>query len=402
MEIDKLLWIGPYMTKEALDKAVEKGYLQVAATLSQSYFLDGLENNFGKKIDILSAIRPPAFPTYKNVFVLKETIHHSDQITGNNVGFLNIKYISHLSRQSSLLVSAKKWANLNKDKSVRIIVYALHSPFLKAALKIKELVSDSEVIVIVPDLPLYMDMSSTIQRFLKRIDWKKIKELILSIDKFVLFTKNMASYLGLPANKWIVIEGLMDNSKIEDDSHAEKYDKNIVLYMGTLKKEYRIDTLVEAFKNIEQENLELHIYGNGDYKEELEKISEIHKNIKYCGYVSSDKAFNLMKKATLLVNPRPTKDEYTKYSCPSKTFEYMASGTPLLTTKLEGIPDEYFKYTYCFEDESVEGLRKKIQEVIKKGDDDLKETGYSAKEFIRNEKNNVVQTKKIMDFIREI
>ena len=149
-----------------------------------------------------------------------------------------------------------------------------------------------------------------------------------------------------------------------------------------IRDRYRIDTLVEAFKNIEQENLELHIYGNGDYKEELEKITEIHKNIKYCGYVSSDKAFDLMRKATLLVNPRPTKDEYTKYSCPSKTFEYMASGTPLLTTKLEGIPDEYFKYTYCFEDESAEGLRKKIQEVIKKCDDDLKETGYSAKEFI--------------------
>ena len=402
MEIDKLLWIGPYMTKEVLDKAVQKGYRQVAATLSQSYFLDGLAKNFGVNIDILSAIRPPAFPTYSNIFVRKDSINQSDQVKGNNVGFLNIKYISHLSRQRSLLTSAKKWANLNKDKNIKIIVYSLHYPFLKAALKIKELVPGSEVIVIVPDLPLNMDMSSTIQRVLKRLDWKKIKEFIPSINKFVLFTKNMASYLELPANKWIVIEGLIDNSKIEDVTQVEKYDKNVVLYMGTLKKEYRIDTLVEAFKNIEQENLELHIYGNGDYKEELEKITEIHQNIKYCGYVSSDEAFNLMKKATLLLNPRPTKDEYTKYSCPSKTFEYMASGTPLLTTKLEGIPEEYFKYTYCFEDESAEGLRKKILEVITKGDHNLKETGYIAREFIKNQKNNVVQTKKMMDFIRKI
>lgn len=399
MVIDKLLWIGPYMTKEVLDRAIQRGYMQVAATLSQSYFLEGLERNFKKNIDIISAIRPPAYPIYKKIYVREDIIHQSNQIKGKNVGFLNIKYLNHISRQISLQTLARKWANSNKNYNIKILVYSLHSPFLKSALKIKEIVPNSEIIVIVPDLPLNMDMSTKTQRILKKLDWEKIKKIIPLIDKFVLFTKNMASYLELSSNKWIVIEGLINNKKIEDIIQVEKSNPKVVLYMGSLKKEYRIDKLVEAFSRIGKNNVNLHIYGNGDYKEQLKKISETHNNIKYCGYVSSDEAFTKMKEATLLVNPRPSNDEYTKYSCPSKTFEYMASGTPLITTRLEGIPEEYFKHLYCFEDESVEGMRKKIEEVLSKSDDELNEKGNNAREFIKINKNNIAQSKKLLEFI---
>ena len=56
-----------------------------------------------------------------------------------------------------------------------------------------------------------------------------------------------------------------------------------------------------------------------------------------------------MKEAKLLINLRNPEDKYTKYSFPSKTFEYMVSGTPFFTTKLEGIPSEYYNYLYCID-----------------------------------------------------
>ena len=36
----------------------------------------------------------------------------------------------------------------------------------------------------------------------------------------------------------------------------------------------------------------------------------------------------------------------------------MACGTPLLTTKLPGIPDEYYEYCYTLDDETVDGVIK--------------------------------------------
>ena len=57
------------------------------------------------------------------------------------------------------------------------------------------------------------------------------------------------------------------------------------------------------------------------------------------GCVTNDEIVRLQCEATLLVNPRPSDKEFCKYSFPSKTIEYMASGTPVLMTKLPGVPD---------------------------------------------------------------
>jgi len=44
----------------------------------------------------------------------------------------------------------------------------------------------------------------------------------------------------------------------------------------------------------------------------------------------------------------------------------MASGVPLLTTKLPGMPEEYNDYVYLFDDESVQGMRKTLDYLLSK------------------------------------
>ena len=103
--------------------------------------------------------------------------------------------------------------------------------------------------------------------------------------------------------------------------------------------------------------------------------------------------------ATLLVNPRPTDEEYVKYSFPSKTMEYMASGTPVLTTVLPGMPKEYHPYVYLLEDETAEGIAKKLKLVMAESDEVLFHKGQRAREFVLEQKNNVIQGKKILDML---
>ncbi len=399
MSSKKIVWIGTYMTKECLDLAVDKGYKQVAATLSQHYFINGIEKNLNEKIDIISAIRPPSYPVYTDRVVKESDFSSESCVFRESVGFVNIKYLDHITRNYSLLKKSKEWANRNKKCDVDIFVYSLHSPFLNSAINIKKIITNSRIHVIVPDLPLNMDMSTSIKRVFKRIDWMLIKRKMRLIDSYVLFTKYMADYLNIPKEKWIVVEGLIDDKKILD-KHIEKYDKKICLYMGTLKTEYGIDKFAEAFILAGIKDAELWIYGNGASKNRIIELSNESDQIKYNGYVSSDVAFDIMCKATLLVNPRPTSDSYTKYSCPSKTFEYMASGTPLLTTKLAGIPDDYFDYLYVFEDEDIEAMSKKIIDVFDVSVNNLRIKGNEAKKFMKTEKNSFIQCQKLIDFIR--
>ena len=107
-------------------------------------------------------------------------------------------------------------------------------------------------------------------------------------------------------------------------------------------------------------------------------------------------------KATLLINPRFSNEEYTEYSFPSKIMEYMSTGTPVLTTKLKGIPEEYSKYLYYFEDETCQGMKNKLEEILSLNIDELNKKGKSAREFVLKNKNNIKQTKKIIELISTI
>jgi glycosyltransferase involved in cell wall biosynthesis len=118
------------------------------------------------------------------------------------------------------------------------------------------------------------------------------------------------------------------------------------------------------------------------------------------GVAPNEKIVEAECKATLLINPRFTTEEFTKYSFPSKNMEYMASGTPLLTTKLPGMPEEYYPYVFLFEEETLEGFAYSISNVLGKTDDELKHLGMTARDFVLKNKNNVFQANRIVEFIK--
>ena len=106
--------------------------------------------------------------------------------------------------------------------------------------------------------------------------------------------------------------------------------------------------------------------------------------------------------ATLLVNPRPTHEEFVRYSFPSKTMEYMSTGTPLLTTCLPGMPEEYRPYVYLIREETPQGIARALKETLSQSDQALFDKGMAARNFILKEKNNVIQAGKILSMLESI
>jgi glycosyltransferase involved in cell wall biosynthesis len=104
-------------------------------------------------------------------------------------------------------------------------------------------------------------------------------------------------------------------------------------------------------------------------------------------------------RATLPVNPRPTAETFTKYSLPSKNMEYMASGTPLLTTLLPGMPKEYLRYVYVLGDESPAGIAAEIDGLLALDLLQLRYKGQEAKEFALKRQNKVVQARRVARLI---
>ena len=93
-------------------------------------------------------------------------------------------------------------------------------------------------------------------------------------------------------------------------------------------------------------------------------------------------------------------EDFVKYSFPSKLIEYMQSGTITITTRLPGIPNDYFEYIYFFDSADVTGLKAGLEKLIVLSGAELDERGHKAKEFVLNNKNNFVQANKILKLLR--
>ena len=144
---------------------------------------------------------------------------------------------------------------------------------------------------------------------------------------------------------------------------------------------------------------ELHIYGDGDYANELTNICLTHNKVKYFGTRLNSEIVKAEIEASLLINPRPTHELYTKYSFPSKNMEYMASGTPVLTTRLPGMPKEYEEFVYLINDETIDGIGEALVSVLSDSREVLHQKGRGAKAFVMRTKNNMIQAKKIIDMV---
>ena len=117
------------------------------------------------------------------------------------------------------------------------------------------------------------------------------------------------------------------------------------------------------------------------------------------GYVPKKTINELQQKATILVNPRQNNDEFTKYSFPSKTMEYMLSGKPVVMYKLDGIPDEYDNYLTYVNGNDATSFADTMTKICDLTDTEREKIGNAAREYVKEKKNSVAQTKKIIDLM---
>ena len=221
--------------------------------------------------------------------------------------------------------------------------------------------------------------------------------VIAHCTDYVLLTEEMNGRLNPTGKPHVILEGHADISMAErHPAPGKKETPRVCLYAGSVCRLFGLPELVEGFQLAQIPDARLVIYGQGDYVQELQKIAREDPRIIYGGMLLSSEVVEKEMAATLLVNPRPTNEEYVKYSFPSKTMEYMASGTPVLTTVLPGMPKEYYPYVNFIREESPQGIADALKTVLASSDDELFAQGCRAREFVLKERNNVVQAKKIL------
>lgn len=248
---------------------------------------------------------------------------------------------------------------------------------------------------IVTDIPFFM-----LPGEMRNVRYEKIVDKVIkNCSHYVFLTEQMNSLLNPNNKSYMVVEGICDQKMEKFKPIICRTEKIKCFYAGQLNARYGLKMLVEGFIKANITDAELHLYGTGPYVPELESLCEEHKNVVYHGTVFNDVIVRAELEADLLINPRPTHEEFTKYSFPSKNLEYMASGTATLTTRLPGMPEEYLPYVYLIEEESADGIAKALEYVLGLSREEREAKGAAAKNFVLEKKSNVAQAARILDFL---
>ena len=364
--------------------------------------VEGIRKNIDGDITVLSSY-PTNRSWTKKLWFKKET-ERQENILYTYLSFINYPVL----RQISLFLSSFKNSFLffAKHKDAYGICDMLTSSNA-SGMKIACKIFNKKCIAIVTDVPGLTSgaRKKTLPKHIRVIkdilEYHKSKKMH-TYDGYILLSEEMNEIVNKREKPSITIEGHCDiTMERKENNLYEKHTPKSILYTGGIHKEYGIKHMVEAFLKSQNDGWQLHICGEGNYEKELVKICGKNDNIKYFGVVKNEIAVEMQLRASLLINPRLTDAEYVKYSFPSKNLEYMASATPVMTTVLPSMPHNYYPYVYLIEDESEEGFMNSFNNVMNIPKEILHEKGLRAKAFVMQNKNNIVQAKKVLDYFNE-
>ena len=398
-----LAFIGTTISKELCEQL---SACSVAGNKYQLGIIRGLEKAFDRPVHVVSVWPIAMYPRSRTIFSPGQTCCVGNLTTARMIPFVNLPILKQVTMLLSVFTHLVIWL-LQKRKSDKriVLVYNVFSPFSLAVLGATKLMGGTPI-AIVADLPYNIyNFKGYVSGLLQRIDFFIQTHIINSFNAIIPLTQQIARDFA-PRRPALVIEGgvevdEMERIDVRDTEYmsASTMGEKIILYSGALNDINGIELLLSAFRLLLGSQYRLHIYGRGPAESIVCKAAVQDKRIFYGGVLPNIEIKCKQAQATVLVNPRPSYREITRYTFPSKLLEYLISSRPTVTTVLPGIPKEYHPYLHLVYNETPEGLAKVIKEVCSKESSELNKFGQRAREFVLRNKNWEYQGKCIYDFI---
>lgn len=335
--------------KELLSTS-KKG-VSTAPNQYQKGFLSGLYT----KMQILSAISTGSFPRLNTRLVFRREKKCIPEGNIIYLPFLNFYLIRDWMFEKGIYRELVQ--TIERQERTTVYVYSLHLPFLNAMGKVKKKYGNRvHYCLIIPDLAgKYGLIRRGIKGIKDRLDAQKKMSLANRADSFVFLTEAMKELFD--PKPYTVIEGFLP--ACEFDYSNQRIPKS-VLYTGSLNRAFGIQTLLEAFSLIQDPDAQLWICGAGDLENVVKEAAQKDPRIQFKGFLPKNEIAALQTQCDVLINPRTDEGEYTKYSFPSKTMEYLLSGSKVVMYRLPGIGEEYYRFIRVIEDTDAEAMARAI------------------------------------------
>ena len=191
--------------------------------------------------------------------------------------------------------------------------------------------------------------------------------------------KNLIS--GNTANSQIyIIPNGVEFEKIQEIQSSNLNEEPDIFLVAGLIYIKGIDVLIKSIPIVNKsvDDLRVYIAGSGPQENRLKTLIKrlgLEEHVKFLGFISENEKFQYYKTCKISVIP-------SRWDCqPTTLLEAMASGKPVVASRVGGIPDtvDDGKTGFLFESENVEDLANKIIKLL--NDEQLiEEMGNASKE----------------------
>ncbi|SDN47766.1 Glycosyltransferase involved in cell wall bisynthesis [Nocardioides szechwanensis] len=393
-----MVFVGSVVSREAQESLraaspagnnFQLGFLGGAATLGVRLTVVAVEPHaMGKRPGDRLVIRASTQPLVQG-------------LVGRTVGFVNIPGVKQLCIAVGTLSRLVVWRLRGWEDSGgnTVILYnSLSYQFLPCYMASR--LFRCQFGVVVADLPLGRTRNALGGVIEKVEQWLEVGSL-RHADFLVPLTRHTQPDLA-PNVPSIVVEG--GHSEIDRAGRVVARDATVprrLLYAGSLNSVSGIALAIQAVRLIPDGEVVLHIYGSGTAEQVASVRAYQSDSIVYHGTVERREILQIESEVDMLLSPRIPDEFVTRYTFPSKLLEYMASGTPVLSNCLDGIPEEYLGYVVVPASPTPEAWAATIREVCWDESGEYERTARRARRFVLEQKSWAKQAARVVEFLRK-
>ena len=391
----KIVYLGYVVTPEEANHA---SGASVAGNKMQWNVIKNLALRKDVEITCITVTPLASYPSEKNIYQKYEKKELVPGVTSHRISYCNLPVVKQFWQIMSMYRTAKR---IIRDTEAETIFCFNLFPQIGIPMRwLKKKNPKLDTVCLLADLPIddktdRKGVSTWLRSFFEKSTWKSMK----ICDRYIVLNKHVIDKY-LPSKEYIVIDGGVDEVDIEKyNMPVQKGNEHNILYCGALTEYNGILNLIEAMEILSKKDIILDIYGSG-YLENIVKNAALkNPQIRFHGRVSNQEVMQKQKEAWLLINPRVVNDPIAQVTLPSKTFEYLLSGTPVLSTRLNGYTHEYDEAMIYLENDSPENIALAIEKISSYSANKLEKIADQGKKLVVECRNWEVQSSKILDFL---
>lgn len=390
----RVLFIGYAVSEDAAN--VLSG-ASVAGNRMQLGFLRVLAEPTGDfAVDSLTVLPLAAFPRDRTLWVREGDVDLGGSNVSRRLSFVNLPVLKQIMQVvSGIRVGGRLMRAHKYDRILAFNMYpqvGIPAWWLGRWFRVP-------VVSLLADLPIDQDPDRQVASKAMMVVHNELTRRLIRTCEGVIVLNQCAAQRYAPQAACLLLDGAIDASLDPPDLEMGVHGPKNIVFTGALVQYNGILPLIDAMRLVRTQDLVLDVYGDGQLATSVRDAASSEPNINYHGKVGSSAMASIQKGAFLLINPRVVADPISEVTFPSKVLEYMLSGTPILSTRLNGLRGEYEDKMYFIEGESAQSIAFAIDDLASRPPSELRDMGAKARRFVLHERSWAARAAAIRDFL---